>query len=91
MRTKTDSQFIGKSQVFPAGGCYAISFFRPSGTNNNVSVNGVPVEAGRTVAINQNVGDEDHTQYEIVFENGASTNELYVRRIVPITRNGQPS
>lgn len=92
MRTKTDSQFIGKSQVFSAGGCYAISFFRPSGTNQDVSINGVPLAAGTTVSFGQNVGDEDHTEYEVVFANViGSSNELYVRRIIPIKTNGKPS
>jgi hypothetical protein len=50
-----------------------------------VRVNGIPIEAGQTFSIGQNVGDADHSAYEIVFTSGADTNELYVTRIMPLT------
>jgi hypothetical protein len=81
MRTTTESLFYAKPQVVEGGGCYAIAFFRPS-TSNPVSVNGVPIEAGQTLSIEQNVGDEDWSRYDVVFYSGAATNELYVLRTV---------
>ncbi len=65
-----------------AEGCYAITFFRPS-TSNPVSVNGIALEAGQSLSIKQNVGDEDYTTYEIVFYTGAASNEMYVSRVLP--------
>jgi hypothetical protein len=83
MRTRLETQFIGKPFQIQAEGCYAISFFRPS-TSNPVSVNGIALEAGQTLSIKQNVGDEDWTTYEIVFYTGTSDNEMYVSRVMPI-------
>jgi len=83
MRTTTESLYIGKSQVIEGGGCYAIAFFRPT-TSNPVWVNGIPIEAGQTLSISQNVGDEDHSRYDVVFRTGAATDELYVTKIMPL-------
>jgi len=83
MRTTTESLYYGKSQVIFADGCYAISFFRPT-TSNPVFVNGIPIEAGQTLSINQNVGDTDHSRYDIVFYTGPDTNELFVTKIMPL-------
>jgi hypothetical protein len=44
------------------------------------------LEAGQTLSIKQNVGDEDWSAYEIVFGTGTATNELYVTKIMPLTR-----
>lgn len=82
-RTITENLYYGKSQQITADGCFAISFFRPS-TSNPVQVNGIPLEAGQTLSIKQNVGDEDWSVYEIVFYTGTSTNEMYVTKIMPI-------
>jgi len=87
MRTTTESLYVGKSQVITADGCYAIAFFRPT-TSNPVLVNGIPVEAGQTLSISQNVGDEDFSRYDVVFQSGAATNELYISKIMPL--RGQP-
>jgi hypothetical protein len=84
MKTSTQSIYVAKSQVVEGQGCYAISFFRPT-TSNPVRVDGIPIEAGQTFSIGQNVGDADHSAYEIVFTSGANTNELYVTRIMPLT------
>jgi hypothetical protein len=84
-RTTTENIYYGKSQQITADGCYAISFFRPS-TSNPVNVAGIPLEAGQTLSIKQNVGDEDYSTYEIVFGTGAFTNEMYVTKIMPLTR-----
>jgi hypothetical protein len=87
MRTRTETLFIGESQNFSADGCYAISFFRPDSTvisTNPVSVNGVPIAAGNELTIGQNVGDEDWSNYSIVFTAGANSNELHVIRIMPV-------
>jgi len=84
-RTTTENIYYGKSQQITADGCYAISFFRPS-TSNPVNVAGIPLEAGQTLSIKQNVGDEDWSTYEIVFSAGAFTNEMYVTKIMPLTR-----
>jgi hypothetical protein len=83
MKTTTQSIYVGRSQVIEGQGCYAISFFRPT-TSNPVRVNGVPLEAGQTMSISQNVGDADHSAYEIVFSSGPATNEMYVSRIMPL-------
>jgi len=82
MKTRVETQFIGRATQVMAEGCFAISFFRPS-TSNPVSVNGIALEAGQTLSVKQNVGDEDHTTYEIVFYTGAASNELYVSRVNP--------
>jgi hypothetical protein len=82
-RTRTENLYYGKSQQIEADGCFAISFFRPS-TSNPVQVNGIPLEAGQTLSIKQNVGDEDWSTYEIVFYTGTSTNEMHVTKIMPI-------
>jgi hypothetical protein len=84
MKTSTQSIYVAKSQVIEGQGAFAISFFRPT-TSNAVRVNGIPIEAGQTFSIGQNVGDADFSQYEIVFTSGANTNELYVTRIMPLT------
>ncbi len=81
-RTRTEIQFFAKPQTLEAEGCYAITFFRPT-TSNPVNVSGFNIEAGQSLSIQQNVGDEDHTMYDIVFYSGASTNELFVTRILP--------
>ena len=83
MRTRLETQFVGKPMQIHAEGCYGITFFRPS-TSNPVSVNGVPLEAGQSYSIKQNVGDEDWTTYEIVFYTGTDSNEMYVSRVMPI-------
>jgi hypothetical protein len=82
MKTNTVTQFVGKNSMITSD-CVAIAFFRPT-TSNAVSVNGVPIEAGSTLSINQTVGDIDKTQYQVDFTAGASTNELYVIRTLII-------
>jgi hypothetical protein len=83
MRTRLETQFIGKPFQIQAEGCYAITFFRPL-VSNPVSINGVPLEAGQSFSVKQNVGDEDWTTYEVVFYTGTDTNECYVSRVLPI-------
>jgi len=78
MNTVTETEFVGKPKMMTSD-CIAIAFFRPT-TSNPVYVNGLPLEAGATLYIEQNVGDIDRTQYQITFGSGASTNELYVMR-----------
>ena len=78
MKTNSVTQFVGKNSMVTSD-CIAIAFFRPL-TSNAVSINGIPIEAGQTLSINQNVGDFDVTQYQVMFTSGASTNELYVVR-----------
>lgn len=82
-RTRTENLYYGKSQQIEADGCFAISFFRPS-TSNPVQVNGIPLEAGQTLSIKQNVGDEDWSTYELVFYSGTATNEMHVTKIMEI-------
>lgn len=92
--TKTQNLFYAKSQYTEAGGCFSIAFFRPTlaadGTTatSNVRVNGIPIEAGQTLTIAQNVGDQDWSSYEVVFyPSGGSENELYAIKIVPEGNN----
>lgn len=89
MKTRSETIFVGSSQQFSADGCYAIAFFRPDSSllvTNPVRVNGVPIAAGQTFAVGQNVGDEDWSNYSIVFEAGLGQDEIHVTRIMPITR-----
>lgn len=83
-RTQTQSQFIGKSENVGAEGCFSINFYRPP-SSNPVSVMGIPLEEGSSLKIEQNVGDEDHTFYQIIFtETVAGANALFVTQIMPL-------
>jgi hypothetical protein len=88
--TRTQVMFYGKSQYIEADGCYSIAFFRPTATSNSsvtapVQINGVPLEAGQTLTIEQNVGDIDTSTYEIVFYNdGTQVNEMFVIKVMPV-------
>lgn len=81
-KTRTITEFFG-SQDFIVSNCISIAFTRPTGANP-VYVNGMPIGDGQTFTINQNVGELDTTNYEIVFGAGAGDNELYVVRVVPV-------
>ena len=71
----------GKSKALESL-CISIAFYRPTGSNP-FTINGIPVEDGKTLTINQNVGDFDITKYQLVFQAGAGDNECYVIKIVP--------
>ena len=81
-KTRTITEFFG-SQDFIVSNCISIAFTRPTGANP-VYINGMPIGGGQTFTINQNVGELDTTNYEIVFGAGAGDNELYVVRVVPV-------
>lgn len=87
--TKTITTFTGKAQLFNADGAFAVSFYRPNtnpysaAASNPVTVDGIPIESGSSLNIRQNVGDQDYSQYDIVFPGGAGDNMLYVIRIMP--------
>ena len=61
--------------------CIAIAFFRPTAGTVDVSINGLPLEAGQTLYIEQNVGDIDRTQYQVTFP-GSQAGVLHVMRTV---------
>jgi hypothetical protein len=83
-KTRTENIAYGKSQNIEADGCYAISFFRPT-TAPAVQVEGIDIEAGQTLSIKQNVGDEDNSSYQITFANNQdATNLLHVLKVTPI-------
>ena len=82
-RTRTEILSYGKSQQIEADGCYSISFYRPLTGSNPVNVNGLNLEAGQTLSINQNVGDEDWSTYDITFSAGAGSNMIDVVKIMP--------
>ena len=83
-KTRTENIAYGKSQNIEADGCYAISFFRPT-TAAAVQVEGIDIEAGQTLSIKQNVGDEDHSSYQLTFaDNTDGTNLLHVIKITAI-------
>jgi hypothetical protein len=82
MRTTTQTNFYGKSTSIESF-CYAISFTRPSTGTSEVQVNGIPLAAGQTLSISQNVGDIDNSRYEIRFDD-LGLNELWVVRIIPL-------
>lgn len=81
MDTTTEFEYIGDYKMQESN-CIAIAFTRPTGSNA-VAVNGYPLAEGQTLRIEQNVGDIDRTQYNIVFTDTGSTNELYCFRTVP--------
>jgi hypothetical protein len=81
-RTTTQTNFYGKSTSIESY-CLAISFTRPSTGTSEVQINGLPLAAGQTLSISQNVGDIDNSRYEIRFDN-AGLNELWVVRVLPL-------
>jgi hypothetical protein len=83
-RTRLENIAYGKSQQIAAEGCFAISFFRPSSAPA-VQVEGIDIEAGQTLSIKQNVGDEDWSTYQLTFaDNQDNTNLLHVIKVMPI-------
>ena len=83
-KTRTENIAYGKSQYISADGCFAISFFRPT-TAPAVQVEGIDIEAGQTLSIKQNVGDEDWSNYQITFANNQdNSNLLHVIKVMPI-------
>lgn len=83
-RTRIENIAYGKSQQIAAEGCFAISFFRPSSAPA-VQVEGIDIEAGQTLSIKQNVGDEDWSTYQLTFANNQdNTNLLHVIKVMPI-------
>lgn len=81
-KTYSVIEFYGDNN-FINSDCFSISFTRPTGTRD-VFVNGLPIADGQTFSINQNVGDIDTSNYEIVFGTGLTDKELYVVRIMPV-------
>jgi hypothetical protein len=82
-RTRTEVLSYAKPQQLEAEGCYAITFIRPTG-KNPVMVNGYALADGQSLQIQQNVGDEDRSTYDIVFTNTtAGLNDLTVIKIMP--------
>lgn len=79
MKTNTTNFFVAEETMVTSN-CIAIAFFRPSSGTNDVSVNGIPIEAGATLTISQNVGDFDVSQYEVKFTNTGNANKLHVVR-----------
>jgi len=90
MRTKTLIDYHGETYYGQESNCVSIAFYRPTKSragnpSADVLVNGVPVEAGATFRIGQNVGDVDTTPYDITFLSGVGVeNEIYVIRIVSV-------
>lgn len=92
MRTETTTEFHGENFDGLESYCISIAFFRPTlsragNPTNDVLVNGIPIEAGATFRIGQNVGDLDTSRYDIAFLPGVGDNEIYVIRILP--KDGQ--
>jgi hypothetical protein len=79
MKTNTTNFFVGEETMVTSN-CIAIAFYRPTTGSNDVSVNGIPIEAGNTLSISQNVGDIDVSIYEVKFTSSASANKLFVIR-----------
>jgi len=82
-RTKTEILFYGEPQSIDSEGCFAISFTRPLLNSNPVNVNGYDLDAGQTLSIQQNVGDEDWTSYDITFGVGTGENQCQIIKIMP--------
>lgn len=89
MRTETVTEYHGENFDGLESYCIAIAFYRPTlsragNPSSDVLVNGIPIEAGATFRIGQNVGDIDTSRYDIVFLPGVGTdNEIYVIRVLP--------
>lgn len=82
-RTRTEVLSYAKPQQVEADGCFAITFIRPTGSNP-VMVNGYSLSEGQALQIQQNVGDTDHTTYDIVFDNTTpNLNDLTIIKIMP--------
>lgn len=82
-RTRTEILSYAKPQQVDADGCFAITFIRPTGSNP-VMVNGYALSDGQALQIQQNVGDTDQTNYDIVFINTtANKNDLTIIKIMP--------
>jgi uncharacterized protein YfaP (DUF2135 family) len=82
-RTRTEVLTYAKPQQVEADGCFAITFIRPTGTNP-VMVNGYAIAEGQALQIQQNVGDEDRSTYDIVFTNTTpNKNDLTIIKIMP--------
>jgi hypothetical protein len=83
MKTNTTNFFVAEDTMITSN-CIAIAFFRPSTLTNDVSVNGIPIEAGDTLSVSQNVGDFDVSQYEVKFTSlgGSNVNKLHVIRVL---------
>lgn len=81
MKTFTITNTYGKNTAIDSM-CISIAFFRPTGSNP-FQVNGIPIEEGTQLTINQNVGDLDVSKYIITFQAGVGANEAYVIKVVP--------
>jgi hypothetical protein len=83
MNTQTEFEYIGDYKMQESN-CIAIAFTRPTGSNP-VSINGYPLAEGQTIRIEQNVGDIDRTQYNVIFtQDGVRTNECWCFRTLPL-------
>ena len=89
MQTETTTEFHADNNEGIESYCIAIAFYRPTlsragNPTSDVIVNNIPIEAGATFRIGQNVGDLDTTRYTLNFLPTAGTdNELYITRIIP--------
>ena len=81
-RTTSQTNFYGRSTSIESY-CLAISFTRPTTGTSGVQINGIPLVAGQTLSISQNVGDIDNSRYEIRFDD-AGLNELWVVKVLPL-------
>ncbi len=81
-RTRTEVLSYARPQQIEAGGCFAITFIRPQGSNP-VMVNGYLLADGQSLQIQQNVGDTDQSTYDVVFYAGAGSNDLTIIKIMP--------
>jgi hypothetical protein len=81
LKVKTDIKFYATNSSITAE-CVAITFAVPAGANP-VNVNGYPVPAGGSLAIELSAGQIDYSKYEFFFGTGGTGNELYIIRIIP--------
>ena len=89
MQTETTTEFHADNNEGIESYCISIAFYRPTlsragNPTSDVIVNNIPIEAGATFRIGQNVGDLDTTGYALNFLPAVGTdNELYIIRITP--------
>jgi uncharacterized protein YfaP (DUF2135 family) len=81
-RTRTEVLSYARPQQIEADGCFAITFIRPTGTND-VTINGYQLIAGQSLQIQQNVGDTDQSTYDVVFYDTGDFNDLTIIKIMP--------
>jgi|TARA_E500000318_G_scaffold1684_1_gene2365 hypothetical protein len=81
-RVRTTFEFVGENRSITALS-KAITFVVPS-TGNPCRVNGFPINAGDSLEISLDEDDLDVTNYDVFFDSGTGSDELYVIRVIRV-------